>query len=422
METGVSCRQFGRCGGCAYLDVPYEEELSLKEDHVYGSLKAGLSGYEGEWLWEGITASPVPLGYRNKMEFTFGDERKGGPLTLGQHRRRSWHDVLDADECKICDSDFTDILMAVRDLAVSFGMQKYDRRSHTGYLRHLIIRKAYYTGEIMVCLVTTSEAGHDLSVFTDILNRLSLKGTLTGFLHIVNDSLADAVKEDSRELLYGRDYITERICGLDFKITPFSFFQANSPAASLIYERAAEYVAGAKPSVVYDLYSGTGTIGQIMSRSAEKVYGIELVPEAVEAATENARLNGIENCHFICGDVLEKIHELKDRPDVIVLDPPRNGVHPKALPILLSMGAPYILCIACKVESLQRDLPMFLEHGYRPVKASCFDLFPKTQNIESCVLLERVSNRKADSYVKLNVKMADYYRIKDSAETENAEE
>lgn len=386
LKTSLTCRNFGLCGGCSYLDIPYDEELSLKEEHVLSSLKAGLGDADVRWEWEGVVPSPHRYGYRNKMEFTFGDERKGGPLTLGLHRKKSWFDVLDADECRICDSDFTDIVKAVREAAVSFGMTKYDRKSHRGFLRHLIVRKAFHTGEVMACIVTTSEPGFDLGPVTDRLKELPLQGTLKGVLHIINDSLGDAVKEDGRELLFGCDHITERIMGLDFRITPFSFFQANSEAAALMYEKAVEYAAGIEHSVVYDLYSGTGIIGQVMSRTADRVYGIEIVPEAVEAAKENAGMNGIENCSFLCGDVLEKMYELKDRPDVIILDPPRNGVHPKALPHLLSMGAPYVLCISCRIESLERDMHVFLEHGYRPVRASAYDLFPTTPNIETLCL------------------------------------
>ena len=187
----------------------------------------------------------------------------------------------------------------------------------------------------------------------------------------------------------------EDVLGLKFKISPFSFFQTNTRGSEVLYSKAREYAMeaiGSKTGVIYDLYSGTGTIAQLMSPVAEKVYGIEIVEEAVEAAKENAKLNKLTNCEFIAGDVLKKLDELEEKPDLIILDPPRDGVNPKALSKILSYGVNNLVYISCKPTSLARDLEIFNANGYEVVKGCAVDMFPNTQHVESCVLLERVSN------------------------------
>ena len=204
----------------------------------------------------------------------------------------------------------------------------------------------------------------------------------------VNDAVADVIKDDGTEILYGRDYFTETLLGLEFKVTPFSFFQTNSRGAEVLYDTARRFLteAGMKKGVVYDLYCGTGTISQLMAPVSEKVIGVEIVEEAVEAAAENAKRNGIGNCEFIAGDVLKVLDEIEVKPDLIILDPPRDGVHPKALPKILGYGVEQILYISCKPTSLARDIPAFIESGYRPVRGICADQFPWTANVETIVL------------------------------------
>ena len=207
---------------------------------------------------------------------------------------------------------------------------------------------------------------------------------------MVNDGLSDVVRADSTEVLYGRDYFYEDILGLKFKISPFSFFQTNSLGAEVLYEKAREYIGDVKGKVVFDLYSGTGTIAQVLAPVAKKVIGVEIVDEAVEAARENAAQNHLENCEFIAGDVLKVIDEIQEKPDVIVLDPPREGVHPKALKKILEYGVEQILYISCKPTSLARDMEMFLEQGYAPVRAECVDMFPWTRGVETVCLLSKL--------------------------------
>lgn len=386
------CPHFGICGGCTYLTMEYEKELKLKEKQIKALLDTVLE--PGSYIWEGIKGSPVNEGYRNKMEFSFGDEYKDGPLSLGMHRRGSFYDVVFTDSCYICDSDYRTILKAVREFWADKGYKFYHKMMHTGYLRHLLVRKAAFTGEIMVALVTSREADPDLTPFKDMLLELNLEGKIVSILHTINESLSDVVQSDETRILYGRDYINEKLLGLDFKISEFSFFQTNSRGAEVLYRVARDYIGdlseGGEPTkTVFDLYSGTGTITQLMAPVSKKVIGVEIVQEAVEAARDNARLNGITNCEFICGDVLKAIDDIEDKPDFIILDPPRDGIHPKALPKIMNYGVESLIYISCKPTSLVRDLELIKTYGYKVTKATCVDQFPWTGNTETICLLSR---------------------------------
>ena len=223
------------------------------------------------------------------------------------------------------------------------------------------------------------------------LLSLELDGKIAGILHTMNDSLADVVKDDGTEILYGQDFFYEELLGLKFKITPFSFFQTNSLGAEVLYEKTREYIGETKDKVIFDLYSGTGTIAQIVAPVAKKVVGVEIVEEAVEAARENAALNGLDNCIFWAGDVLKVIDELGEVPDVIILDPPRDGVHPKALEKITNFGVERMVYIACKPTSLARDLEMLQGRGYRVERMGCVDLFPGTVHVETVCLLSKLN-------------------------------
>lgn len=383
------CEHFGICGGCTYQCMSYEAQLNMKEQQVKRILDAVCSDYE----FEGITGSPITEGYRNKMEFSFGDEEKDGPLSLGMHKRGSFYDVLNVKGCRIVDEDFRKILVATNDYFADRGLKFYHKMRHEGYLRHLLVRKAKKTGEILVDLVTTTELSVDLSEYAMLLSEINYDGTLVGVLHTFNDSLADVVANDSTEILYGRDYITEELLGLRFKITPFSFFQTNSLGAEVLYDKVRSYVGSVDNKTVFDLYSGTGTIAQILAPVAKKVVGVEIIEEAVEAAKVNAGLNGLNNCEFIAGDVLKVIGDLTDKPDIIILDPPRDGIHPKAIGQIIDFGVDNIVYVSCKPTSLARDLVIFQERGYKVVKACCVDMFPGTYHCESVCLLSRIKTR-----------------------------
>ena len=384
-ETAEPCPHFGICGGCLYQTFPYERQLALKEEQVRKLLEPVL-GEEMPML--PILGSPRPSEYRNKMEFSFGDEQKDGPMTLGMHRRGSFYDVVTTDGCRIMDGDFRMILRAVLDYMTERRSPFYRKMAKTGVLRHLLVRKAWKTGEILVDLVTTSAYTPE-EEFTDMLRALPLSGKLAGILHTVNDAAADAVIDQGTDVLYGDAVITEELLGLTFRITPFSFFQTNSAGAEVLYSTVREFIGDTAGKKIYDLYSGTGTIAQILAPVAEQVTGVEIVEEAVEAARENARSNGLDNCTFIAGDVLKVLDDLPEPPDLLVLDPPRDGIHPKAIGKIINYRAGRIVYVSCKPTSLARDLPVFREAGYRVEKLQCVDMFPASANVETVCLLIR---------------------------------
>ena len=399
-EIPSVCPHFGQCGGCTYQNLPYEEQLAMKNEQVKKMMDEAV---DGEYIWEGIKPSPVRTEYRNKMEFSFGDEYKDGPLALGMHKRGSFHDIVNVTDCQIVDEDYRKILVCTLECAGESGLPYYHRMRHVGYFRHLLVRKAVKTGEILVDLVTvsdTAELGIDpaeamkkIQTFKDTwlekMTAMNFDGTLVGILHTKNDSLADVVKDEGTEVLFGQDYFYEELLGLKFKITPFSFFQTNSLGAEVLYETAREYIGDTNEKVVFDLYSGTGTIAQILAPVAKKVVGVEIVEEAVEAAKENAKLNNLDNCTFWAGDVLKVIDELGEVPDLIMLDPPRDGVNPKALMKILNFGVERLVYIACKPTSLARDLEMIQGRGYKVEKISGVDLFPGTVHVETVCLLSK---------------------------------
>jgi 23S rRNA (uracil-5-)-methyltransferase RumA len=386
-------------------DVPYEEQLHRKS--------AELERLFGRDFIDQIHPSPREHAYRNKMEFTFGDEFKDGPLALGMHKKRSFYDIVTVGGCRLVDEDFRQILLFTRDyFAAGDGagcFTFYHRRRHAGYLRHLLVRKAARTGEILLALVTTSQEEHDLAPWLAGVKELPLTGIVNGVLHIVNDGVADTVQADEVRLLYGRDYFYEEALGLSFKITPFSFFQTNSWGAEVLYGLVRDFVgkAGLEKPVIYDLYCGTGTIAQILAPLAERVVGVDIVPEAIAAARENAVHNGLHNCEFVSGDVLAVLggagvmrgaarnaghpplqDETVAKPDLVVLDPPRAGLHPKALPKILALAAPHLVYVSCQPTSLARDLAALREGGYAATRATAVDMFPHTPNVEVVVGLK----------------------------------
>ena len=380
------CSIFPACGGCMYQTMSYEAQMDMKAEQVKHILDEAVNG---EYLFEGVKASPKEFAYRNKMEFSFGDECKDGPLTLGLHKKGSTYDVLTASDCKLVHEDMTKILNCVLEYFKERNVSYYKKMQHTGYLRHLLLRRGDRTGEILVNLVTTTQEEYDMSPLKEALLKLELEGKIVGFLHILNDSLSDVVQSDETRIIYGQDYFYEKLLNLEFKITPFSFFQPNSRGAEVLYSTVRDYIGDIKDMTVFDLFSGTGTIAQVLAPVAKQVIGVEIVQEAVEAAKENAAHNGLSNCKFIAGDVFQVLDEIEEKPDVIVLDPPRDGIHPKALPKILDYGVDKIVYISCKVTSLARDLEMIQARGYEVVKSVAVDQFCQTVHVETMVLLQR---------------------------------
>ena len=394
------CPHFGICGGCFYQTVSYENQLKIKE----GMVRDLLKDYVNDDIWEEIKGSPKVHGYRNKMEFSFGDEVKDGPLALGMHKKNTFHDIVNITDCQIVDNDYNLIVKCALNIAQQMELPFYHKMRHEGYFRHLVVRRAESSGDVLVNIVTTSQVEADLTKLRDALLELPLSGKIIGILHTTNDSLADVVQADKIDILYGQDYFYEEILGLKFKISPFSFFQTNTLGAEVLYKTARDFVGETKDKVIFDLYSGTGTIAQMLAPVAKKVVGVEIVEEAVEAAKVNAELNGLDNCEFIAGDVLKVVDELEDKPDFIVLDPPRDGIHPKAIQKIIDFGVEQMVYISCKPTSLARDLEVFEAAGYKVKRATAVDQFPNTVHIETVVLL---SHKKPDGHINVKVEFGE---------------
>ena len=443
------CEIFPDCGGCLCQTMPYEKQLAMKSDMVNRLLEEVLDGA----AYDGILGSPDEFEYRNKMEFSFGDEVLDGPLTLGLHKRATTYTVLDADSCRLVHEDIRKIVRATLDYCKENNLPKYNKRIHQGFLRFLLVRRSQTTGELLVYLITSSQMQHDFSTWADRLRKLEISGTFAGIFHAEDDKMADAVNVDVLHTLYGKDYFYEELLGLKFKVTAFSFFQTNTKVGfeqeddtvsnvefahkidsvreiwtaknqlngagtdteiSVNSLSAGEETDGTTQApqrdaeavhapILYDLYSGTGTIGQMLSPVAGHVYGVELIPEAVKAAEENAALNDITNCTFIAGDVLEKLQEIEERPDYIILDPPREGVNPRALSQIIEYGVGEMVYISCKASSFKKDMAMLREHGWRVKRWCLVDMFPQTMHVETVCLLSKLSGAKHHISVQVDM-------------------
>ncbi len=387
-EIEAPCPHADICGGCRFQNVPYEWQLSWKDEQVH-RLLADISGID-EAQWQPIIPSPLSLGYRNKMEFSFGDAEKNGPLTLGLHRRAAYHDIIETPRCLLVHPDLGRILDYTGRYFREAGATRHSTYSHDGFLRHLVLRRSFMNGEVLVNLVTSSQTDADIAPWLEGLFALPLEGSIAGVLHTLNDAPGDCVISDRTDLLWGRDFLTEELLGLRFRISPFSFFQTNTKGAERLYSLVRELAGNVSDRTVFDLYCGTGTIAQVMAAAgARSVYGIELVEEAVEAARENAELNGLTNCRFYAGDVLRLVDTLPDKPDLIILDPPREGIHPRALEKILAFAPESFIYVSCKPTSLARDLPVFTDAGYRVRAVRCCDMFPMTAGVETVALLTK---------------------------------
>ena len=386
-RTEGMCSHYHLCGGCNYQTMKHEEELKLKERQVKRLLDAADIEVGS---WEGIVPAPCETGYRNKCEFSFGDEEKDGALALGMRKRMSYYEVVTLKDCNIIDGDFLKIVEGSLAFFTERNVPFYHKARHDGTLRHLVVRRGAATGEVLVNLVTSSDVPFSVEEYKEMLLKLPLTGSICGILHTINDGLADTVQSDEMHLLYGRDYFVEKLFDLEFKVSVYSFFQTNSEGAEKLYSIVKEFAGDVANKMVFDLYCGTGTIGQIMAQAgSKKVVGIELIEEAVVAANENAKRNALENCTFIAGDVLKMVDELEDKPDLIIVDPPRDGIHPKAIGKIIDFGAPEIVYVSCKPTSLARDLEIFQQQGYRVDRVKLMDMFPRTVHVETVVLLSR---------------------------------
>ena len=391
LEVPPQCAHFEECGGCSYQNLSYDGEVLLKNQQL-----RTLFDKAGFHIPVPLRRSPRYEGYRNKMEYTFGDQEKDGALTLGLHSPGHYYDIVPTPDCRIVPADFNTIRKAVERFFRQKNLSYYRKQTKKGLLRYCILRAALSTGQLMVNLVTTSEPGFDEGVKTDFiaaLLQLSLHFPLVSIYHTLSDSPSDAVVPENVRLLWGRAAMDETLCGLTFKVGPFSFFQPNIYTAELLYERALELAGDLEGKHVFDLYCGTGTLTQLLAKKAQRVVGIEINEEAIEMARKSAEINEIPNIQFIAGDVLDELDRFKekgDRPDLLLIDPPRSGIHPKALEKMIETQAPKIIYISCNPKTQIRDLVSFQEGGYEVKRAQAMDQFPKTRHVETIALMQKM--------------------------------
>lgn len=384
-EVEPRCTHYEKCGGCMSQEVPYEKQLQFKEKEVLELFRQSGLTFQ---TYHGILGSPKQWHYRNKMEYTFGDEYKNGPMCLGMHLKNRRNSILTTDQCQIVPEDFNRLLAKTLVHFRDSGLDYYWPLGRTGTLRNLVLREGRRTGELMAILVTTSDERVDARAWAEDLLSVQTEHELTSIFHMVNDSYQDAVIAEKLELLHGREYITDELLGLTFRITPTSFFQTSTDAAEQLFRKVMDFAGDVAEKDVFDLYCGTGTIGNILAKSARSVTGVEIIEEAAEIAQENARINGNTNAAFIAGDVRDVLKDLETAPDLIVMDPPRAGIHPKALEYALAFNAREIIYVSCNPKTLAHDLTVMKE-TMSLNDLILLDNYPNTNHVEAIVLMSR---------------------------------
>ncbi len=406
-DTGKVCPYAKKCGGCQMIGLPYEKQLQKKKARVAALLKP-------YGTVEKITGMEDPKYYRNKVHAVYARTR-AGEILAGTYEQGS-HRVVNVDRCYLDTLTSDAIIATTRLLACSFKIPIYDEDRQTGLLRHVLVRTAHATGQVMVVLVTASPVFPSRNHFVKALRKEHPE--ITTVIQNINGKSTSMVLGTRSETLFGPGYITDELCGRRFRLSPTAFYQINPIQTEKLYAKAIEYAQLTGRETVIDAYCGIGTIGIIASDRAAKVIGAELNAEAVKDAVYNAKLNQVSNIRFVAADagkfMVEMTKDGSEKIDVVLMDPPRSGSSEEFLRCVITAAPERIVYVSCGPDSLARDLKYLTAHGYRMEHAECFDLFPHTEHTESIALLERVSNRKADSYVKLNVKMEDYYRIKDA--------
>ena len=380
-KKGVKiCDHYDLCGGCSSLDVPYQKQLEQKKAKVKNYF---LENDIMEFPLSEVIESPKIYEYRNHMELSFGDLEIGGKLQLGLHPRGKRYEVVTIDGCYLIDEDFRKIIKTMIDYFRQTDLKKYHVKLREGYLRNVKLRKGINTGEILVNLITNSQRDPDLSDLFEELKDLDYKDELVGILHTINDDYADAVKADEVRTYYGRDYFYEKLLGYKFKVSPLDFFQVNTKAAEKLYKIVIEYFKDSKEQKVYDLYSGTGSISQVISPHVNKVIGIELDESAVKKARANLKLNNVNNCEFIQGDVREVLKNKKEPVNKVVVDPPRPGLHSEVTRSIIEISPQEIIYVSCNPQTQAQDLKKLLYNDYHIEDIKLVDMFPHTTHIES---------------------------------------
>lgn len=376
------CPLFGQCGGCTWQHIAYEEQLAAKQEIVRESIEH-IGGLRDIPI-RPIVPSPRPWHYRNKMEFTFGSDERGN-LCCGFHEPERWQNVLDVRRCWLHPEAFNEVLEQTRAWAVRHHLDAHDPRSHSGYLRHLVIRGSEADGGILALLLTGNSEDRGITDLHDVLRRSC--PSLAGFLWGVNSSLSDVARPDKILRTWGETALTDRIGNLEFRISSTSFFQTNTLGAGRLYEVARQALELDGTQTLLDAYCGTGTVGIFCADACREVWGLELLKEAVWDARENAARNSIANARFLAGDIKVTLPLLLGGPigrvDRLVVDPPRGGMEKKALAHLLALRAPILVYISCNPTTLGRDLQVITESGYAVECITPVDMFPQTYHIEA---------------------------------------
>lgn len=399
LEINNFCEDPNDCSGCKFQNLSYDKELELKSEMINELFK------ELNWK-DNIKINPSPLidDYRNKMEYTFGDTHKDGPLVLGLHKVGKFYEIVEDGGCKIASPDFNKIRAYTQDFFRAKGIKHFHKTRQEGILKFFVVRYSFYENAFMLNLVTPTTTVLD-DLFEEYISgfkNLRLDGKINSLYHTISNSTSDAIKPEEVIKIWGEEHLTEKINGLIFNISPFSFFQPNPKGAENLYNKAVEFAGEIDNNTVYDLYCGTGTISQIFAQNAKKVIGVEIVEEAVIKARENASINKLSNVEFRANDVLHEINNLTDNPDIVVLDPPRAGIHADAIPQICDMGADTIVYISCNPATQVEDLKLFMEKGYKVEEIECFDQFPRTLNMETVALLSKLD---VDQHIKVKLDM-----------------
>ena len=380
-----TCSAFKRCGSCQLLDLPYNRQLLIKQSKV----KRLLSRYKKP---EKIVGMKNPYHYRNKVQAAFGVSR--GRIISGVYQSSS-HKIVSADGCLLEDKKADEIIADIRKMCPNFKIKAYDEKSETGQLRHVLVRRGFETGEIMVVLVTAREELRSANSFVNELLRRH--PDITTVVQNINGGFTSLVLGERQKILFGKGYIEDVLCGLKFRMSPKSFYQVNPVQTKVLYNKAIGYADLSGEETVFDAYCGIGTIGLCAASHAKRVVGVELNKTAVSDAKRNAELNGITNAEFYAADAglfMENAAQNGQRPDVVFMDPPRAGSSIKFLKSLLKTAPEKIVYMSCNPETMARDLA-FLTEDYAVDKLCPVDMFPHTEHIECVCLLKRKKGEKA---------------------------
>ena len=380
------CPVSAQCGGCVYRHISYESELQIKTQRVRDALER-IGGFRGIAM-EPILAAPHRNFYRNKCQLPIGLS-KNGELQLGFYAVNS-HRIVDTHTCLLQPEEFDKAAEAFRKWYALSGESVYDEASHTGVLRHLYMRRGEKSGEMMVCIVANGGALHEEDLLVSMLREAV--PSITGIILNINRDKTNVVLGKNCRTIWGKDTISDTLCGLEFEIAPHAFYQVNRTQAEALYGKATEYAALTGNENLLDLYCGTGTIGLSMAHKAKKLIGAEIVAAAIENAKRNAARNRIENAEFICGDAAQAakvLHERGEKPDVIVIDPPRKGCDAALITTIAAMRPDRVVYVSCDPATLARDLKLFDENGYKIRAVTPVDMFPCTAHVETVVLLSR---------------------------------